>query len=77
MKFKFIKDESGNIAVKFSHDGQEVDFNYVRLINLLYSKKYTLEEPDFIGEISEYEQMKIKEMITQLNQAIIIDAILS
>lgn len=69
MKLKFTKDQDGNISVMFVHEGKEYNFNYVSLINVLYYKKYIIEEPEFIGDFDEHEVGKIKEMFSELSDA--------
>jgi hypothetical protein len=74
MRLKYSKDEKGNISIKFSHSDngteKEAEFSYVYLINILYSKKYVFDDPEFIGDFSEFEITKITEMMLKLNESV-------
>jgi hypothetical protein len=68
MKLKFMRSADNGIVVKLVEGGIENEFNYIELIKFLHTNK-SLEDPEFIGDISEEEQQRIIEMILSINEA--------
>ena len=70
MKLKFTKSGEDNINIKIVENLIESEFDYVDFIKHIHNNP-SLEESEFIGDISEDEKEKINEMIEAINEAAI------
>lgn len=70
MKLVFFK-EVDEIKLKLNHNGNDEDFDYIRLIEFLHNRN-ELEPTEYCENISPEEQEKINEMIRKINESIII-----
>ncbi|QUH26138.1 hypothetical protein [Serpentinicella alkaliphila] len=70
MKLKFNKIEDGTITVSSVHGDVETDFNYIEMIEYLYENNL-LQDMEYCEEITEDEKIKLTEMISKINAAIV------
>ena len=69
MKLVFFREEN-EIKLKLNHDGNDEEFNYVRLIKFLHENN-ELETTEYDDDISEDEKGKINDMIQKINQTVV------
>ncbi|MBS4068095.1 MAG: hypothetical protein KGZ62_05810 [Sulfurimonas sp.] len=69
MKLVFFK-EDDEIKLKLNHEGNDEEFNYVRLIEFLHDGK-ELEDTEYYEDISEDEKDKINDMIQKINEKVV------
>ncbi len=69
MKLVFFREEN-EIKLKLNHEGNDEEFNYVRLIKFLHENN-ELETTEYDDDISEDEKGKINDMIQKINQTVV------
>lgn len=69
MKIKVTKDKD-DIITNLVIDGEEIQFDYVRLINGLYDNDI-IDDIVFSDDIEEWEREEIRKLIDDINKAII------
>lgn len=70
MKFKFKK-ENEDIKVSIYHEETDYDFDYIKMINILYNEK-VIEPADFEGNFSEEEINNINEFVKEISDKIVL-----
>lgn len=69
MHLKFIKMDD-NIDVYIVNEGQDYPFDYVKLIEFLYSGE-NLGDSEYGGDITDQEKSKIDEMLVEINNEVV------
>ena len=69
MKIKVTKDK-GDITTNLVINGEEIQFDYVRLINGLYDNDI-IDAIDFSEDIEEWEREEIQKLIDDINKTVI------
>ena len=69
MKLKFKKDND-NIKVSISDNETIFDFDYIRMINILYNE-HVIEPADFEGDFSEEEINSINMFVKEISDKIV------
>lgn len=69
MKLKFIK-ENDDVKVRILDKEEDIDFDYIKMINILYNEK-TIAPAIFEGEFSKEETEKINSFIEEMLEKIV------